>query len=188
MWQLLSVFYGVEREKECLKYYQRFDSGAVGQEKEVQPKEPQKNWVFTSFLHLKLLRSKEILINRILIPKAVASRIHSLGRGRVMQGRKGKPGDGRRALKRRHITVRHVQITESCVSRGSAHKQGRRQATKKEDYLQMTGREVGAVPSSRQAPAAASPAQHSRHCVSVPRHPYATDHPRFPGAGHCSLH
>lgn len=33
MWQLLSVFYGVEREKECLKYCQRFDSSAVGQEK-----------------------------------------------------------------------------------------------------------------------------------------------------------
>ena len=54
MWQLLSVFYGVER-KECLKYYQRFDSSAVRQEKKAQYKEPQRNWGFTSLLHLKLL-------------------------------------------------------------------------------------------------------------------------------------
>lgn len=47
MWQLLSVFYGVEREKECLKYYQRFDSSVVGQEKKAQHKKPQRNWVFT---------------------------------------------------------------------------------------------------------------------------------------------
>ena len=52
-------FRGVEREKKRLKYYQRFDSSAVGQEKKVQHKKPQRNWVFTSFLHLKLLHSKK---------------------------------------------------------------------------------------------------------------------------------
>lgn len=41
------------------KHYRRFDSSAVGQDKKVQHREPQRNWIFTSFLHLKLLHSKE---------------------------------------------------------------------------------------------------------------------------------
>lgn len=45
-----------QREK---KHYWRFDSSAVGQDKKVQPREPQRNWIFTSFLHLKLLHSQE---------------------------------------------------------------------------------------------------------------------------------
>lgn len=71
-----------------------------------------------------------------------------------MEGRNGKPGDGRRALKQQRVTVHHVQIIESYDSGESANKQGRWQAIKKEDYLQMTGREVRekAVSSSRQAP------------------------------------
>lgn len=62
-------FHGAKRDKECLKYHQRFDRSAVGQEKKVQHKEPQRNWGLTSFLHLKLLRSKKKLIH----PREVAS-------------------------------------------------------------------------------------------------------------------
>lgn len=71
-----------------------------------------------------------------------------------MDSRNRKPGDGRRALKQRYVTVHHIQITESSDSGDSANKQGRWQAIKKENYLQMTGREVRvkAVSSARQAP------------------------------------
>lgn len=105
-------FHGVKRDKECLKYHQRFDRSAVGQEEKAQRKEPQRNWSLTSFLHLKLLHSKKTLIN----PREVASGVHNLGRGWAMAGRSGKPGEGRRALKHHHITVHHVQVTESCGS------------------------------------------------------------------------
>lgn len=99
-----------------------------------------------------------------------------------MQGRHGKPGAGRRALKNDtslHITYKSQRAVtpESLQTNKADGKPSKRRTTSKCRARQRGQRQF---PAPDEPPAAASPSQDCWRCASAPLHLYATDYPRFP--------